>query len=1015
MPDSSSSLFFPLAENIALASVMLLGYDHLRARIGRYGLRRMQAAFGALTGGVAILAMSHPIHIAPGVFVDGRWTIIGLCGFFGGSLGAAVAFALAAAYRISLGGLGLVTGVSGLLIAVVVGVGCRRMLKLLGAGLGYVSLLVPAALLGFAGNIPIIFLPADLRWTAFTVTGPAVMLTTAVGFWCFGALMIGIRRRMDAEAELNESRRRFAAIVENLPGVVYQRVMTPDGRQSYAFVSSRVADLLNVTPSEVTAGKYSLNDLIHPADRATVVADIRASAGPLAPAGGHFRMVRTDGTVRWVHAQSRPYRQSNGNVVWDGLLMDETDEVAAKTELRESKERYRLLSEAAMDMVVRCTLDGRRFYASPSSTRVLGYEIDALIGTSPVDLAHPEDRAAVREAFAGLSPAVDHAMIIYRSRHRDGHYIWLELALRLILDEEGQPREIMCAARDITARIGAEQALAATAAKLEAARNEAEEAREKAEAGNRAKSAFLAKMSHEIRTPMHGILGMAHLLRRTALDPRQQSYAASIIESTTSLMSLVNDILDMSKLEAGRLQLEVADFVMVDVVDECLALLRPAAAEKGLRLEHELAPEARVRFRGDPTRLRQVLLNLVENAIKFTEQGSVRLLVSGEAIAGETATLRMEVIDTGIGVEPAALPRLFDNFTQADDSITRRFGGSGLGLAISRRLVEMMGGEIGVDSRLGQGSRFWCTVRLGIAVAPASAAGSVTTPASAALPAGPKAPAVAPRLLVAEDVMVNQLIATELLERLGCSVDLAQNGREAVEAVRTGDYDLVLMDVHMPLMDGLEAARAIRALDEPRSRVPIIAMTADVVAGVREQYLAAGMDDFLPKPFAPHELEEMIERWTDGLAADSATAAADGDEATRPSSAAASAIVDEQRLADIAGIMSAEKFDALIESWLQSTADRLDRIRLAAKGADLAQLRREAHDLVSTAGNIGASHLAAIARRLESACVCGDEGGVAPLVDEIGAAAPSACAAVRKRLAIKGQGLAVGRSRAMTE
>lgn len=998
MADASSSLLFPLAENIALASLILLAYDQLRSRIGRYGLWQMQAVFGVMTGGVVILAMTHPINVGPGVFVDGRWTMIGLCGFFVGPVAGAVALALSVSYRMALGGAGLGTGVAGLLIAVIVGVGCRQVMIRTRTALTYATIAVPAVVLALVGTISVAFLPAELRWQALTVTGPAVMLTTGLGFWTFGVLMLNIRRRSEIEDELNESRRRFSAIVENLPGVVYQRIMTADGRMSYAYVSAGIEAMIGVAAADIAAGKYQLNDFIHPADKEAVLADIRATAAAPAPSAGHFRVVRADGTVRWVHGESHAHRQADGTVVWDGLLMDETDEVNSQIALRESKERYRLLSETAMDMVVRCNLDWARFYVSPSATQVLGYDSKTLLGLSPVELVHPEDLPSVRAAMDSLTPANPRATVVYRALHRDGHYVWLELAQRLILDSKGQPSEIMCAARDVTARVTAERDLAATAAKLEAARVEAEEAKEKAEAGSRAKSAFLAKMSHEIRTPMHGIMGMAHLLEQTALDARQRTYNSAIIDSANSLMSIVNDILDVSKLEAGRLELEAAEFDLPELVGQCLSLLGPTAADKGLRVVQELRPEVRRTYRGDPTRLRQILLNLVGNAVKFTEKGSVQVRVSETAVSAGHATLRVEVIDTGIGIEPAALPHLFHNFSQADDSITRRFGGSGLGLAISRQLVELMGGEIGVKSRPGEGSCFWCTVRLDTVTAGAASVppGDEALPADMAAEATTTAPATVPRVLLAEDVMVNQLIATELLERMGCAVDLAQNGQEAVDAMRARDYDLVLMDVHMPVMDGLEAARAIRALDGRRAKVPIVALTADAIAGVREQYLAAGMDDFLSKPFTPHELHIMVERWTEGLAPGSLTAP------PSPSAPAAAPIVDDKHLADIARIMPAEKFSFLLDNWLKSTADRLERIGSAAERADLPEVRREAHDLVSTAGNVGAAQLAAVARRLEEACAAGDATDVRSLVAEIRIAAPPTCDAVRRRLATAG-------------
>ncbi len=383
-----------------------------------------------------------------------------------------------------------------------------------------------------------------------------------------------------------------------------------------------------------------------------------------------------------------------------------------------------------------------------------------------------------------------------------------------------------------------------------------ENAKESAEVAARAKTEFLTNMSHEVRSPLGAILGGARLLRRSPLDGEQKAHVEAILASSDVLLSVVNDILDFAKIEAGRIELEAVDFTPEKVVRDVENILALKAREKRIGLRHEIDPSAVRTFSGDMGRLRQVLLNLASNAVKFTDQGEVVISLCGVRETDAEATLRFAVRDTGIGVPPGRMEALFEPFSQGDVSINRRYGGTGLGLTISKRIVEMMGGEIGVRSELGGGSTFWFTAVLkkGVDRCP-----SADAPPAASQPSPWKDDRPL-RILLAEDNVFNQKIIQIILNNLGIASDLATDGAEAVRMVEENRYDLVLMDIQMPVMDGIEAATAIRESESRFRDIPIIALTAHAMPEDRQGWTRAGMDGYLIKPVEPAKLREIIHR-----------------------------------------------------------------------------------------------------------------------------------------------------------
>jgi PAS domain S-box-containing protein len=550
-----------------------------------------------------------------------------------------------------------------------------------------------------------------------------------------------------------------------------------------------------------------------------------------------------EGRLPWVRAEVTPWRDSRGEI--GGILSmthDITDMVLALKESERDKRRLKLAAEIAglhvweMDYVAQhLRKEGAEdtFFDTPQTWESLKHDLWHTI--------HEEDRPGAMAKWEVCQAKGEPYRHEYRLARGDGKEVWCFGGSDLVLGRDGQLQSVIGVMQNITERKAAERAIA--------------QARDDAESANRAKSEFLANMSHEIRTPLNGVMGVAGALARTKLTRPQRDMVRLIETSAHTLESLLSDVLDLARIEAGRLSLKIEAFDLDDAVTPVTSLFAPTAVAKGLAFEVDIAPEANGAFEGDVARIRQILSNLISNAVKFTNEGSVKVRVAAAPAEGGTA-LTFEVIDSGIGFDEAARRRLFERFEQADGSITRRFGGTGLGLAISRSIACAMGGDLDAQATPGEGARFVFTVTL-----PRAAAAAPKPRVAAAGFAAPPADVARPRILLAEDHPINRQVVELILGSLEVDLTCVENGQEAVDAFRRQAFDLVLMDMQMPVMDGLTAIREIRGHESARQAAPtpIYALTANAMPEHIEASRLAGANAHLAKPIAAQALIEAVQ------------------------------------------------------------------------------------------------------------------------------------------------------------
>jgi PAS domain S-box-containing protein len=628
-----------------------------------------------------------------------------------------------------------------------------------------------------------------------------------------------------------------------------------------------------------------------------------------------------------------------------GRVVERSQAAAA---VQETSERTRRIIEAAKDAFVSIDMTDTITDFNQAAEAIFGWSRAEAVGRKVADLIIAPSRrdAYLRGQRRYMAADGEPAGVVLElmAAHRDGHEFPIECAVWPV--RSGGDWEFNAFARDISDRKRAERELAA--------------ARDASLEASRLKSAFMATMSHEIRTPMNGILGMTHLLLDTPLDADQRECAEGVQRSAQALLIIINDILDISKIEAGKVELEHSDFTLRGLVTDVAELLVGGARGKGLEFTIAIDPGVPAVMNGDPGRLRQVLTNLLGNAVKFTDRGSVSLGVTLAGVREDGIAVRFDVCDTGIGIAKPAQVSIFEAFRQADASTTRRFGGTGLGLAITRQLVAMMGGEIAVDSTPGAGSKFSFTLRLG-----RSSSHAPPAPDPVDVQVDPHGA----RVLVVEDNRVNQRILVKILERVGYAVEVCSTGIQAVDAVTARSFDAVLMDCQMPEMDGYEATRLVRLVEGTRRHTPIIAITASAMTSDRERCLACGMDDFISKPLNPVDLLTLLGRW---IQRPGDAPAPDWASGGRRMVAAPVDVRVLQELRISLGPNGDSVVQELMDIFLEDAPISMEGIQTALAAGEAETVARAAHRLRGSASSFGAEVLTELCTRVEQLAWAGD-------------------------------------------
>ena len=662
------------------------------------------------------------------------------------------------------------------------------------------------------------------------------------------------------EAALQESQERYRLLVDNLPAMIYSFSDKSGG----LYYSPYVKQILGYSAEHLFKHPYLWHDSIHPDDIPKVdkaIEDLKAGQG----FDLEYRILNADNKWRWLNDRNFVIQGTEDESIIYGLAIDITGKKEAEIALNESETKYRLAMDATRDGLWDWNIIKDHVYFSPGWSRILGETNLPNEHSSWEARIHPKDKT---NTLASLKSHLTGETDIWQKEHRlrrsDGSWVWVLGRGQVVTrDANGRAMRMVGTMTDISERKSAELFMKEHQHKLEEAVKHQTEHLEvekaAAEAANRAKSEFLANMSHEIRTPMNAIIGMTHLALHSELTEKQNNYISKAHHSAESLLGILNDILDFSKIEAGKLEIEETEFNIGDVVNHFTNLLQFKAQEKDIKLTIKIEPDIPVALIGDPLRISQVLINLGGNAVKFCGTGdNVSLIIGLKEEEQDGVMLQFAVKDSGIGMSSTEQEKLFNAFCQADSSTTRKYGGTGLGLVISKKIVQALGGVIEVKSEKGVGSTFSFAIKL---KKPPTKVQQELTPCQKKINEGQAASCLeGAKVLLVEDNELNQEIMRELLIRAGITVNIANNGEEALLLLEKMPFDGVLMDCQMPVMDGYDAARLIRKQKKFKN-LPILALTANTMKGDKEKVIAAGMNDHIAKPISPNAMFTTMAKW----------------------------------------------------------------------------------------------------------------------------------------------------------